>query len=196
MSTNRRNSWIDFVKIAGPSLADRVAVGDNAAAKKLEEERMAKAYREEHPRFVDGKRFLQSEGRKYLSRATPDQQKKFWEDAAKFQSDAMGWRSAAASMLMPGMGTLGGMALDGTAGTIQGIMGGKGFGESVASGAYGAARGAIGGRFSDKIVPAASTVLKKVPAVRRIATPVWDRLEDVSKYMLGGRISDSMDNNS
>lgn len=179
-------SWKDFVKAAGPSTADRAAAGDRAAAQRLAEQRRSAAQRAANPSFFDGKRYIQAEGRNALARATPEQQRKFWDDFAQYQSDAMGYRAALASAMMPGMGVAGGMALDGVSSALQGMMQGKGLQGSVRGGVADAFKGAAGGKISGKVVPVLGKAIgRAIPSFKRMASPFAGKAERIANAAVG-----------
>lgn len=139
----------ELEKKAGPSLRDKVNAGVPGAAEKLKAQEAEKAYRAAHPNPLgslnEQKAYLKQQGKKNLAKLTPEQRAKFWQDANKFQVDALRFRSLAGSM-MPGIGLAGAAGVIGAGETAASGLEGKSIGDSIASGGAAGAGAFVGGK--------------------------------------------------
>ena len=83
----------EFIKAAGPSLRDKANAGVPGAAEKLKAQEATRAHRAAHPNPLgslnEQKAYIKQQGQKNIAKLTPEQQAKFWQDANKFQADAL-----------------------------------------------------------------------------------------------------------
>lgn len=189
----RKFSYEGLMKLAGPSPRDKASARVPGASLKLKQQQLATAYRKAHPSALgstnEQKAYLRQQGQKALSRATPEQQAKFWNDMAKFQGNVARGRGFLASF-MPGVGLVGGAVATGLGEASASGIEGKGVGKSLGRGAvvggasYGLGKGveAVGRHV---VAPAYRWA---APRVRNFMQDGWKTVPQVDPSWAGDQV--------